>query len=100
MPEDFDGDGRADLVVYRPSQGMWFVRFSVDNYDVSTYGAYQWGLAGDTPVLSDFDGDGRADLSVWRPSTGTWYLMSSASGNSDLRVYQLGQSGDVPMPVR
>ena len=44
---DFDGDGRTELTVYRPSDGYWFVRFSSHEYSVATHGEFQWGLPGD-----------------------------------------------------
>jgi hypothetical protein len=49
VPADYDGDGRADLAVYRPSSGHWFLRLSSTNYTAG--GTYQWGgSAGDVPV--------------------------------------------------
>ena len=39
---DFDGDGKADMVVFRPSTGHWYVR-NVGNFD--------WGIDGDIPVI-------------------------------------------------
>ena len=66
LSADFDGDSKADLVVYRPSTGEWLVKSSVNNYSDST--TYQWGLPGDLPIAGDFDGDGRTDLVVFRPS--------------------------------
>lgn len=94
---DVDFDGRADLTVYRPSTGEWFVRTSTTRYSYSTYQKYQWGLPGDYPAGGDFDADGRLDLVVFRPSTGQWYLRYSSKGyDYAYDVVQWGVSGDVP----
>ena len=56
----------ADLTVFRPSTGNWFIRNSATAFATNT--VRQWGLTGDVPVPGDYDGDGVGDLAVYRPA--------------------------------
>lgn len=87
---DFDGDGKADLAVFRPSTRSWYIRRSSD----AGFTSLQWGVETDIPLVRDFDGDGKADVAVFRPSNGAWYIRRSFNGQ--LLAYQFGQNGDIP----
>ena len=73
---DFDGDGKADISIFRRNTGTWYWLASLDGQ----FRAVNWGLNEDKPVPADYDGDGRADFAVWRPSDATFYILHSSDG--------------------
>ncbi|MCC7307089.1 MAG: VCBS repeat-containing protein, partial [Acidobacteria bacterium] len=89
---DYDGDGKADLTVRRPSNNIWYLLRTTDAFT-----AMQWGLAGDRIVPADYDGDGRTDIAVFRPSEGKWYIFMSQTGA--FQAFNWGQDGDLPVPT-
>ena len=95
MTGDYDGDGKADLVVWRPADGNWFICSSTNNFDCTQNTIVQFGLPGDMPIKADFDGDGILDPSVFRPSDGNWF--SRRSSDAQIQVIQWGLPGDIPM---
>ncbi len=93
----------TDLAVFRPSDGTWYIRaFSANLSFPNLFGAFQWGLPGDTPVPCDFDGDGRDELALYRAADGNWYTRNSqgATAYDNFTIQQWGGlSGDVPFPA-
>jgi hypothetical protein len=79
---DFNNSGAADIAVWRPSDGKWYIR---------GVGVYPWGTSGDIPANGNYDAGAATEMAVWRPSDGKWYI-------SGVGVYPWGTSGDIPVP--
>lgn len=89
---DFDGDGKSDYGVYRPSAATWYLWQSSKGMTT-----YQFGSVGDIPVPADYDGDGLCDWGVFRPATVTWYVFRTSLG--PMQPFQYGTQGDRPVPA-
>jgi hypothetical protein len=91
MRGDFDGDGKQDAAVFRPSENVWYIRQSSNGQLKVGY----WGFSTDKFVPADYDGDGKTDLAVVRD--GIWYILQSS--NNQPRYEYFGFSTDKFVPA-
>jgi len=90
---DVDGDGRDDLVIYRPANGRWYAASTRELANPASrsqkrppenqriLNGVSWGdQRGDVPLLGDLDGDRVDDLIIFRPGEGPWYGLRPEKG--------------------
>lgn len=88
-PMDYDGDGRSDYALYRPSTGVHYQSRSRE-------GAWSltWGGRSFTPVYGDIDGDGRTDVGLVIVLGGYYYWYITRSSDGGLYAPAWGVAGD------
>ena len=96
VPGGYDGDGKADIAVYRSSTGEWIIQRSSDG--VPTHASWGCPSCGDIAVPADYDGDGTADIAVYRSSTGEWFIQRSSDGQLTHTSWGCPACGDVAVP--
>ena len=93
---DYNGDGKADVAVYRKTTGQWFIDYSSGGLQGVAFGNPNT----DIPVPADYDGDGKADLALFRPvnpatpGQGNWLILGSSTPG---RIVAAGAANDVPL---
>ncbi len=92
-PADYDGVGRDEFAIYRPSTGQFFILNTPNDLNPATWTMrmVQMVLPGgpnvnDVPVSEDYDGTGHVDPAVYRPSTSTFYIVNSLTGIQEAPV--------------
>lgn len=84
---DYDGDGCADLAIFRPSMKRWYVRSSksqsvfTQDIDIETEQTL-W------PLIADFDGDSSVDFALWENASAV------AEFDSNIRILVSDNTSD------
>src|SRR5262249_37619432 len=108
VPGDYDGDGQADVAIYRPAEGKWYVLPSTTGVaytvllgqrgDRPLVGGLPSSISSDMTRARDFDGDHKGEITVYRPSEGKWYFLSSSSHYATVVAKIFGLPTDAPVP--
>lgn len=90
---DYDGDGRSDIQVYRSSNNTFYTLLSANG----AYREQPLGAPGDSVSLTvDFDDDGRSDFSTARYNAEVlWRVQRSTTGQIDETRWGSSTLGDI-----
>ena len=101
VPSDFDGDGKADAMVFDKTSSAYIITLSANN---SAPQVVQIGNPAHDiiPVSGDFDGDSRADFAVYDKTVATFFVKTAANPNVTSITSQIGDpthtAGIDPVP--
>lgn len=103
-PNDYDGDGKTDLSVWRPGAATVAAFYILQSSD-NTVRTDVFGQTGDDPAITgDYDGDGKADVATFRcpafgSGDGQCYFFYRGSNNNPgnnitYQPWGFGEDGD------
>ena len=79
---DYDGDGTADIGIFRSGSGLWAIRGMTRVY---------FGGENDSPVSGDYNGAGTTEIGIFRGSSSLWAIRG-------VTRFYFGVDSDQPVP--
>ena len=104
---DYDRNGKADLTVFRPGEGRFYVE-QAPNFNTAFAIDSASATARTDFILppNDYNADGAVDSALYRPTTvgsaalaGTWTITLGPTFNTSTSVVWGGATGDKPLPA-
>jgi hypothetical protein len=89
---DFNGDNKADLGTFNPTNAAWTVDVNGNVYDAFTFGS-----AGNLPVPGFYSHKDCSDFAVFERKTAKWSKMNCKGGQVSTK--RVGAVGSLPVPA-
>jgi len=86
-PTDYDGDGLADMAVYDPVTGVWYIYYTSAAARASSRSVFVWGSSSSGFLAGDFDGNRTHEFVAYDygtvlPGQVDWYVSSTANAGA------------------
>ena len=93
---DFDGDGIDTIGLFRPSNGVFYLKNTHTEGPADV--EFAFGASGDLPISGDWtDQDGADSVAVYRPTTGTFFFRYDNSAGPADETLELGVVDVLPV---